>query len=70
MEKYVSFEYHHALIKADTLKPVQTTTSYKTTTHLKRPILSLPKQIPMQSLLYKTTDKIKQNIKVSIDLLF
>ena len=28
---------------------------YKTTTHLRQPMLSLPKEIPIQSLLYKTT---------------
>ena len=28
---------------------------YKTTTHLRQPMLSLPKEIPIQSLLYKMT---------------
>ena len=37
-------------------KPVQTTISInKTTACLRRPMLSLPKPIPIQSVLYKTT---------------
>ena len=31
---------------------------YKTTMHLRRPILSPPKQTPIQSLLYKTTTRL------------
>ena len=40
--------------KPNTVKLAQTTTC-KITTHLRQPILSLPKPIPVQSLLYKTT---------------
>ena len=36
-------------VSSITVKPAQTTTSTR------RPIVSLPKQIPIQSLLYKTT---------------
>ena len=36
-----------------TVKPVQTTNLYMKATHLGQPILSPPKQIPLQLLLYK-----------------
>ena len=43
------------LLTFNTVNPAYTTTSYKTTTRLRRPMLSPPMRIPIQSLLYKTT---------------
>ena len=39
----------------NTVKPVQKTTSFKITTRLRRPMLRQPKQISIQSLVYKTS---------------